>query len=409
MLKKIMIWLKGYLIVRIKGSSVERFINLCINNNINIWDISDNNNYKTLHISKKSYNELEQYIEKTGVTIEITDKKGLPFLFYRYKKRKLFLLGLIIFISLIYSFSFFIWDINISGEDIYTDEQIIKKLEEYDIGIGSPKAKIDCSKLEKALRDDFEDIAWISCELKGTRLNISINETILPEKIEENDTPCNIIAVKDGLISDIYIESGTKVRSKGDEVKKGDILITGVINLYNDYDELIETSYVPANGKVYALVNYDYYDSFSMSYYEKQYTGKTKKYYGLVIADNTFEPYKPKAGYNNYDLIENDTKLKLGTFFYLPLSLKKCSINEYEPVLMTYSINEAENKARVKLNKYIEDLNKKGVEILENNVKIEISGDTCIAQGNLVTKELIGIPEDITIINQGEDNTDGVY
>lgn len=403
MFKKILTWLKGYLILKVKGISCDRFINLCMKNNLNLWNICEDNNCRTFRISAKSFKDLEQYIKKSGVELEILNKKGLPYIFYRYKKRKIFLLGLLLFIGLIYSFSFFIWDINITGEEIYTDEQIIKKLKEYDIKLGTPKSKINCSTLEKMLRDDYEDIAWISCELKGTRLNISINETILPENIKENEKPCNIIAVKDGIITDIYVESGTKVMNKGDEVKKGDILITGAINLYNDYDELIETSYVPANGEIYAIVSYDYNDTFELSHYEKEYTGESKKYYGLCIADNVIEPYKPKTNYNNYDLTQNDKKLKLGNVFYLPFSLKENIIDEYEPVLMTYTTEEAQSKAQMKLNSYIDELSKKGVEILENNVKIEIGDDICTSRGTIVTKERIGVPADITIINQGEE------
>lgn len=409
MLKKILIWLKGYLILHIKGSGRERFLNLCIKNNIDMWNISDCNDYKKVYVSKRSYKELVPYTEKTGAFVEVNNKKGLPYIFYRYKKRKLFILGILCFLGFIYSFSFFIWDINISGEEIYTDEQILRTLKEYNIGLGTPKNKIDCAALEKKLREDYENIAWISCELKGTRLNISVNETIIPEAIKENEEPCNIVAVKDGIITDIYIESGTRVANKGDEVKKGDILITGAVNLYNDYDELIETSYVPANGSIYAIVSYTYSDCFDLTYYDKEYTGKEKKYYGICFGNNGFEPFTPKIKYSNYDLVKTDKKLKLGSFFYLPVSFEKNYIKEYKPEFKTYTKEEAENKARTKLNTYIDDLSKKGVEILENNVKIEISENTCTAKGTIVTREPIGVPADITIINQGEENTDGIY
>ncbi len=409
MLKRLLIWLKGYIILKIKDSSNDRFINLCIKNNIEMWNITDCGDYKSVTVSKKAFGQLEPFLKKTKVNPEISDKKGLPFIFYRYKKRKLFALGVLLFISIIYSFSFFIWDINITGEEIYTDEQILRTLKAYDIDLGTPKKNINCALLEKRLREDYENIAWISCELKGTRLNITINETILPKTIEENTVPCNIVAVKDGIITDIYIESGTRVAGKGDEVKKGDILITGAINLYNDYDELIETSYVPANGKIYAIVSYNYYDSFELSYYEKEYTGKEKRYYGLSFGSKSLKPYKPKIKFDNYDTVETDSRLRLGSVFYLPISLRKGYIKEYVPELKTLSDKDAKDKARLKLNIYIDELTKKGVEILENNVKIEIGDKSCTAQGTIVTKELIGVPSDITVINQGEEETNGIY
>ena len=81
MLKRLITWLKGYIILKVSGISKERFINLCIKNNIDIWKIYDNNDCKLLHISKKAYKELEIYKKKTNVNIEIINKKGLPFLF----------------------------------------------------------------------------------------------------------------------------------------------------------------------------------------------------------------------------------------------------------------------------------------------------------------------------------------
>lgn len=43
------------------------------------------------------------------------------------------------------------------------------------------------------------------------------------------------------------------------------------------------------------------------------------------------------------------------------------------------------------------------MEILENNVKISIRNGKCHAGGNLITRELVGIPSDISLFEQGED------
>ncbi|MCM1208512.1 MAG: sporulation protein, partial [Ruminococcus sp.] len=67
-----------------------------------------------------------------------------------------------------------------------------------------------------------------------------------------------------------------------------------------------------------------------------------------------------------------------------------------------YTDEEAEEKAENKLQVYIDDLRKKGVEILENNVTISIRNGKCHADGHLVTSELVGIPSDISLFEQGE-------
>ncbi len=62
-----------------------------------------------------------------------------------------------------------------------------------------------------------------------------------------------------------------------------------------------------------------------------------------------------------------------------------------------------QNAAKLILENYINELRKKDVVILENNVKINIVDDKCISYGTIVTEELIGVPEDIILDDQGEE------
>lgn len=395
-------WFKGYIKIEISGNSKDRFINICANHGIIFFDIAAVDESIHATISKKNYKLIKKYIKKTDVKIKILDKKGFPFFFYKYRKRKCFALGFFIFLAIIYSFTLFIWDINVTGESAYTSEQIIKEIKNNYVQIGSLKSKIDCNDLEKKLREQYDKIAWISCEIKGTRLNITLTETIETGKIIEETAPCNIIAAKDGIITDIVIRAGTVVAHKGDEVKKGDIIITGAVNIYNDYDELIETNYIPASGDVYAISEYNYDDSFDLNYYKKEYTDNTKKYYSLIFFDNILTPFTPKNNYKNKDYLTTEKQIKFGDTIYLPLGIKINEIKEYTPVNATYTTEEAKEKATKKLTAYLSDLSKKGVEILENNVTIYISDGICHSHGTIVTKEPIGVPSRINITNQGE-------
>lgn len=402
MFEALLKWLRGFLIISISGNARDRFLDICSKHNIVMWNIVSDKDTTRAYIAKKAFRELEAYQKKTGVDIRICDKRGLPFFFYRYKKRKCFAICLILCVCVIYAFTLFIWDINISGESVYTKEQIRKDIMDNYISLGTFKKNIDCAELEKELREKYDQIAWISCEIKGTQLNITLTETVTPELVRESEEPCNIVAVKDGIITDMITRSGTSIAHKGDEVKKGDILITGVVNIYNDFDELIETQYLPASGDVYAISQYQYDDSFSMEYYEKEYTDNEKHYYSLGFGDRFFSVIKPKADEAYTDVISEDHKLVFAGDFYLPLSVKKTTLREYTSVFKTYTEEEARQKAEKRLALYLDNLRKKGVEILENNVTIEIVDGTCIASGSIVTKELIGVPAEINIIEQGE-------
>ncbi len=402
MFKAFIIWLRGYILIKITGDYKDRFVNICSKNNIILWEMAKEKDFLTAYISKKDYTRCREYLEKTKVDLYILKKFGLPYFIKQYRRRYGFIIGFLLFFLLVYCFTMFVWDINVTGEGVYTKEQIIKDVRDNYVNIVTPKKDIDCEALEKELREKYDKVAWISCEIRGTRLNIDLTETINKNEIIKSENPCNIVAIKDGILTDIVVRTGKNTRQKGDEVKKGDIIITGTVNLYNDYDELLETNYVAADGDVYAIVEYNYSDEFDLYFYDKLYTGKEKYSFGIVI-DDTYIPIGFKIDYDLYDQVIDEKRLKLGSSVYLPVTLNLITTKEYETAPYIYSKEEAILKAEKRLQVYIEELQKKGVEILENNVTINVSEDKCYAQGTIVAKELIGVPQELTIINQGEE------
>lgn len=399
---KLIRWLKGYIKLNIEGTYKDRFINICTKNNVNMWGMNSYEKNITTYMLYNDYKNTRKYIDKTDVSIEIIEKIGLPFLCKAYKKRYGFMLGIALFFFLIYSFTSYIWDINVIGESIYTKEEIVKNVRDNYVDIGTPIEDINCEELEKILRVEYDKVAWISCELKGTQLNIEITETIEQDTIKVSNNPCNIIAAKDGVVTKIVTRNGKTIKTIGEEVKKGDVIITGVINIYNDYDELIETNYVPSDGDVYAIVENEYYDEFDLEYYDKVYTGNETKGYSIFFMNKSYETKKANVEYELYDTITSERKIKLGSSVYLPVVLYEITMKEYEAVPCSYTKEEAEEKAYKRMALYIDELGKKGVSILENNVTIEFVNNKCIISGIIVTEELIGVPSELIIIEQGE-------
>ena len=399
---KLIRWLKGYIKLNIEGTYKDRFINICTKNNVNMWGMNSCEKNITTYMLYNDYKNTRKYIDKTDVSIQIIEKIGLPFLCKAYKKRYGFMLGIALFFFLIYSFTSYIWDINVIGESIYTKEEIVKNVRDNYVDIGTPIEDINCEELEKILRVEYDKVAWISCELKGTQLNIEITETIEQDTIKVSNNPCNIIAAKDGVVTKIVTRNGKTIKTIGEEVKKGDVIITGVINIYNDYDELIETNYVPSDGDVYAIVENEYYDEFDLEYYDKVYTGNETKGYSIFFMNKSYETKKANVEYELYDIITSERKIKLGSSVYLPVVLYEITMKEYEAVPCSYTKEEAEEKAYKRMALYIDELGKKGVSILENNVTIEFVNNKCIISGIIVTEELIGVPSELIIIEQGE-------
>lgn len=399
-------WIAGTITVELSGLGRDRLFNLCKKNNIMLNNLKQENEAYIFSISTKNYKKLLHYNQKIKSEIKVLNKSGLPHFLYKYRKRKIFILCFLLFLCSMFLFSCFVWNISINGNSCYTDIEIIKDIQDNYVQLGTKKTKINCSKLEKQLREKYDKLAWISCEIKGTNLIINVEETLSKEPVNKSKEPCNIIAYKDAIITDVIINNGQRLVSAGDEVKKNDILITGVVNIYNEYDELIESNLTRASGTIYGIVEYNYYDEFSTQSNQKKYTDSISSSYYIEIFNNVFKLPSKKLKYENYDIVTENNRLKLFDNFYLPISLSKSEYKEYSTQTVNITENEAISQAKSKLTLYIDNLKKKGVSILENNVTIEIVNGVCVAKGTIKCKEIIGIPSTIDITSAKESNVE---
>ena len=96
-IKIIFSYIIGYLRISVEGYYTERFINICTNKKLLIWNLKRDKNVKLyLNIGIKDFKQLSDVARKTKCKIKIKKKSGLPFVLNRYKKRKIFGLFLII-------------------------------------------------------------------------------------------------------------------------------------------------------------------------------------------------------------------------------------------------------------------------------------------------------------------------
>jgi len=387
MLKKLKHWLMGYLTVHISGTSPERFINLCGNRKIYIWNIVRENEKYKFSLTVRNYRKLKPVVRKTGLIPKIDQKHGLPFLIQKNRKRKGFFIGILICMVLVYIMSLYIWDIEILGGSKYTPQALLKFLGELDIKPGIRKKYIDGSKIEEEIRLAYEDIGWVSAEVKGTRLIIKITETNMPAPVIEATAPSHMVATKDAVVKEIITRTGTPMVKPGDVVRKGDILVSGIVEVKDDFGGVLNKKPVIASADIVCKSFYDYYDEFPLTHIVRIFTNNKKKGYYITLWGKKIFLYNPRYSYELYDIIVDENTLHITDSFYLPFQYGTVTIREYIEQKNKYSESEAKELAKEKLKRYFDKLSGNGVSILKNNVNITVNNNKCIAEGRIFVEE----------------------
>lgn len=408
MLISILRYLKGYLRIRITGYSPERFLNLCSHHQIYLWDLTPSSHSYEMYISVKGFRKLKPIVRKTRTKVIIVGRYGFPFFLHRYRKRKMFFAGAFVSIALIYFMSLFIWNIHIEGNCTRTDENILEFLESQNVEHGMKKSKVDCDRIVKDIRKQYDDIIWVSASIQGTRLIIQVKEnedTFTEEEDTDTKEPCDIIADKDGIISSIITRSGVPQVGEGSEVKKGDLLVSGKVEVKNDAGEVVNYQYQASDADIFAQTTLNYENEIPLTYTAKEYSGTEKHLYFLKIGKYTFSLGSLKNNDKNSERMTKETQARIGESFYLPLTYGVTRIRHYTPKEKPYSKKELQTLLTGDFERFCEDLEKKGVQILENDVKIYTGQKSALAKGSLKLIEPVGtdIPTEVTKIEPKED------
>lgn len=364
-IKIILNYILGYVNILVEGYFVEKFINICNKQKIFLWNLKRS---KTTiiytNVSIKDFKKLKPIAQKTKCKIKIKSKKGLPFIFNKYKKRKIFVIGLAMVLITIFTLSKFIWNIEVIGNEKINDDEIIQIANENNLKIGKFKNKVDTKKIINKLRLERDDIAWIGIEIKGTNAIIKIVESIPKPNIIDDEEFCNIVATKDAIIKKISAQNGTPVVKEGEIVKKGTVLIAGWLE-----GKYTGTRYVHATGSVQGKVWYTQKERIYFKQQKKEQTGNVENKYSLNINNFKINFNKGVSKFKNYDTIETNKKVKLFSNFYLPIELIKITNTEVNITDITYTLEEAKN---IGIEKAKQELNNK-IENLDNILSIQIN------------------------------------
>ena len=86
-LKVLLNYILEYLNIEIEGYYIEKFINLCNNKKIALWNLKrEKTTILNANIGITDFKEIRKILKKTKCRVKIKNKKGLPFIFNKYKK-----------------------------------------------------------------------------------------------------------------------------------------------------------------------------------------------------------------------------------------------------------------------------------------------------------------------------------
>lgn len=323
-------------------------MNMCRHHGIDLWQVEKGETF-SFSLYVKDFKQIQPIVRKTGIRPHIEKKSGIPFLWYWMIQNWTFSSGFFFFLILLTIMSSYIWEISFQGQSTYTKETLLKTVNEMGVHRGMKRSRLHCDDIEKSIRQKYPDISWVSAEEKGSRLQISIKEAekVVPRQSEE--MPCHLIAAEDGIVKEIAVNRGVAVVKKGQKVKKGQILIQGIVPITDDGDQIVEKIPVAAKGTVKIYVEKNFAEQVTAKKKVKQYTGKKIDLYEWQACGESISIKNPFKRFNNsykYDIIGTKKLDCTVQPFSFSVKMEQYEFREYKWKTITLNRKQLENEGR---------------------------------------------------------------
>ncbi len=376
-------FLFGYVCFSAKGGFPERFINLCRNRNINLWDLRSENGVIFARTDCISYRKIRPVARKSGMKVKIKRKYGLPFFLNRHSHRAGVLLGICFCIATICILSTRIWSVDVTGNVRVSSDKIIGVFEELGVKKGISGEKIDIQATEISALQRLPEISWLNINIDGSAALIEVRETEL-NPISEEDLPSDIVAARDGQIVILRQFSGTKEQKIGNPVLKGDLLISGIRE-----NKDLTVSFCRAKGYVVARTNRKIAFEQKNKFIASKTVAQKKSY---ILEFLLFNIPFGKVSENTY---KEKSSLHINGVT-LPFSVTRCTETQTDNSDIILNENQAEILTALR---FFEECTTqfKYLKTESSNVAVSKSKNSCTYSGNFTCLENIvkEIPMDI--------------
>ncbi|MDD4601634.1 hypothetical protein SDC9_08962 [bioreactor metagenome] len=399
-------YINGMVRIRIKGIMTERFVNLCMAQRILLWDIvkHDNDLYASMRLN--DFFRIRPITRVSQVKIRVVAYRGLPFLIKRVKQRKMMLFGAVASLILLNIMTSYIWFVDIIGTKQLSDTMIREIAVQNGLRPGSEKNTVNAKQIEKKILLAIPEVAWVGVSFSGTRAEIEIVEKTMPR--EEDKAPTDIVAGKDGVIIEFIALAGKPMVKKGDTVKKGDLLITGIIPEQTVVDEAgqsiknnVPPQLIKANGIVKARVWYETYGEAEMTVFHHERTGNREMAINIKIGSNQI-PLKsakldPEAEFEN-EVIHK----KIPVWRNSGLTVES-EINIYHEVKTLWAAKtteEARDEARTKALLAVQNLVPETAQILSRTSEVLDAAEPNLVRVKVSIESIEEIGRSVAILGQ---------
>jgi len=252
----------------------------------------------TFALTVPDFLRLRPILRRHRCRVRIVAKGGFPFLRKRIMRRKALVFAALLFVAVLAVGSSLVWEVRVEPSEHITEEQIRAAAAEEGVRRFQWIFRLDePAALAPRIAARLPDAAWVGVDRRGTTVTIKVIEAKKPDP-RPLENPRDLVAKTDAVITRIVAESGRPMVRRHERVRKGDVLISGVIGTEERKQAVV------AKGEVRGIVWHEYEIVSPLVRKVRTFTGNRKDRTYLVIGNRALQI----SGYGGEPFAKSDIR-----------------------------------------------------------------------------------------------------
>lgn len=393
MLQKIVSLLRGSVRVRASSAFPERVLNVCSARGILFRDPRFlGANELAFSVDRRDWRRLKAACADLDAGVHIERVAGVPFFLGRLRRRYALLAGVGLCVVLLVLSSCFIWDFQVEGNATVSRDKILRVLAENGVRRGTFAYAIRQHDLCNHVLLELPELSWITVNTRGCRATVIVRERVPKPEIVNETAPTNVIAKRDALVTAVRALDGEAKVLPGTTVRKGQLLISGVVETDGVEKPVISTRWLAGKGEVQGRTWYELSTKIPLFAERKEPTGEERRAHAVLWGEKRAKiSIKETSNLSTEcDKIISRKQWTLPGGLVLPVTWVTETYRAYDTLRITRTRDEAEAIGRAALEEYLTAQLGADGEIVSTRVASAVQGDWLLVTLSAECREQIG-------------------
>ena len=329
---------RGFSDIEITGAAPELALNRLTRRNIPFKNLVKQDDFcLRCRIRSADLNAAETAVTTALCTLQVLGQGGILRRAEALRERPVLVIGVLLsFLCMLFAQNF-VWFIRIEGAETVSTDSLLAALEEEGVRFGAWGPALDSQYLKNRMLNRIQALRWLTVNREGMVATVLVAEREAADPHIDMSRITDIVADRDGVITEVSVYNGLSLVTPGDAVREGQVLVTGI------QEWTTHTTATRALAEVRAYTLRTLQGAAPAERCEKHYTGRTETVRTLILQRNRIKISGNSSIFGmSCDKMIKTVSLVFPGGFALPVSLETAVLREYDTSVVSVSREEAE-------------------------------------------------------------------